>query len=93
VHGIVTPLLLATFLLALSPWIGSRFGPVLGVVVYPNTPALAEPLLRSSETAEWQEGTLVTVIRKDRPGWLKLRDPDGVEGWVAADEVAMISVY
>jgi len=48
-----------------------------------DTPLFSRPSIKSKKLAEAEEGTLLLYVEKSKKSiWVKLRDPDGLEGWM-----------
>lgn len=48
-----------------------------------DTPLFSRPSIKSQKLAEAEEGTLLLYVEKSKKNiWVKLRDSDGLEGWM-----------
>lgn len=51
-----------------------------------DTPLFSQPSVKSQRLAEAEEGTLLLYVEKSKKSiWVKLRDSDGLEGWMPID--------
>ncbi len=58
-----------------------------------ETPFFLRPSLKSEKLAEAEVGTLLMFVEKSKRGiWVKLRDADGLEGWMPLDRTDFLEV-